>query len=68
MLYPDAVLNSLSGPGEGGSEARMTKLTVANQILYLEIAEIDVGGQFLVEKNDSGHKNSFFKVKPVFRG
>ena len=26
------------------------------------------GGEFFVEKNDSGHKNSFFKVKPVFRG
>ena len=36
--------------------------------LCLKIAAIDMGGQFWVEKNDSGHKNSFFKVKPVFRG
>ena len=37
--------------------------------LYLEIAEIDMGeGQFWVEKNDSGHKNSFLKVKHVFWG
>ena len=37
--------------------------------LYLEIAEIDMGGQFWVKKNDSGHKNSLFlKVKPVFWG
>ena len=36
--------------------------------LYLEIAEIDMGGQFWVKKNDSGHKNEFFKVKLVFRG
>ena len=28
--------------------------------LCLKIAEIDMGGQFWVEKNDSGHKNSFF--------
>ena len=38
--------------------------------LCLKIAEIDMGGggrgQFWVEKNDSGHKNSFLKVKPVF--
>ena len=30
----------------------------------LEIAEIDMGGEggkFWVEKNDSGHNNSFFK-------
>ena len=37
-------------------------------LLYLEIAEIDIGGQFWVEKNDSGEKNFLFKVKPVFRG
>ena len=106
--------------GGGGSEARMTKLTAANQkplilwhpnlvtfsfypqdtfwpnfskidqsgaaaalfslrrpenleneniFLYLKIVEINMGGQFWVEKNDSGHKNSiFFKVEPVFRG
>ena len=29
-------------------------------LLYLEIAEIDTGDQFWVQKNDSGHKNSFF--------
>ena len=28
--------------------------------LFLKIVEIDMGGQFWVEKNDSGHKNSFF--------
>ena len=36
--------------------------------LYLKIAEIDMGGQFWVEKNDSGQKTHFLKVKPVFRG
>ena len=34
----------------------------------MEIAEIDMEGQFWVEKKDSGHKTRFFKVKPVFRG
>ena len=29
--------------------------------LCLKIAEIDVGGQVWVEKNDSGHKDPFFK-------
>ena len=28
--------------------------------LCLKIVEVDMGGQFWVEKNDSGHKNSFF--------
>ena len=45
------------------------KVTKWKSFLHLEIAEIDMGSQFWVEKNDSGHKNSFFfKVKPVFRG
>ena len=29
--------------------------------LCLKIAEIDMGGQFWVEKNESGHNNSFFQ-------
>ena len=29
--------------------------------LCLKIAEIDMGDQFWVEKNDSGHKDPFFK-------
>ena len=39
--------------------------------LYLEIAKINMGegGQFLVKKNDSEHKNSFFfKLNPFFKG
>ena len=39
--------------------------------LCLKIAEIDMGGggQFWVEENEFGHKNSFFfKVKFIFRG
>ena len=33
----------------------------------MEIAKIDGGGgQFGVRENNSGHKNSFFKVKFVF--
>ena len=37
--------------------------------LCLKIAEIDMGGQFWVEKNDSGHKNSFFlKLNPFSGG
>ena len=41
----------------------MAKLTAANQnlenekiFLFLEIVEIDMGGQRWVERNDSGHK------------
>ena len=51
---------TLSGPGGGDSEARMAKLTAANQnlenekiFLFLEIAEIDMGGQCWVERTDS---------------
>ena len=29
--------------------------------LYLEIAEIDRGGQFWIGQNHSGHKSSFFE-------
>ena len=29
--------------------------------LCLKIAEIDMGGQFWIETNDSGHKDPFFK-------
>ena len=37
--------------------------------LCLKIVEIDMGGQFWVEKNDSGHKNSFFlKLNPFSGG
>ena len=36
--------------------------------LCLKIAEIDMGGQFWVEKNDSGHKNSFFLKLNPFSG
>ena len=37
--------------------------------LCLKIAEIDMGGQFWVEKNDSGHKSSFFlKLNPFSGG
>ena len=37
--------------------------------LCLEIAEIDTGGQFWVEQNDSGHKKSFFlKLNPLCGG
>ena len=39
-----------------------------NIFLCLEIAEIDMGGQFWVEKNDSGHKNSFFLKLNPFSG
>ena len=35
----------------------------------LKIVEIDMGGQFWVKKNDSGHKNSFFlKLNPFSGG
>ena len=36
--------------------------------LYLKIVEIYMGGQFWVEKNDSGHKNSFFLKLSTFSG
>ena len=37
--------------------------------LCLKIAEIDMGGQFWVEKNKSGHKHSFSsKLNPFFGG
>ena len=32
-----------------------------NFFFCLKIAKIDMGGQFWLEKNDSGHKNPFFK-------
>ena len=39
------------------------------KIICLKIAEIDMRGQFCIEKNDSGHKKLIFlKVKPVFPG
>ena len=36
--------------------------------LCLKLAQIDTGGQFWVEKNDSGHKNPFFKTLNPFSG
>ena len=59
--------------GEGVAAALFSSRRLENFenekiFLCLKIAEINMGGQFWVEKNDSGHKNSFFKVKPVFRG
>ena len=35
--------------------------------MEIKIAEIDKGGQICVGENDSGHRNSSFKVKPVFQ-
>ena len=29
---------------------------------------IDIGGQFWVKKNESGHTNLSFQVKPIFQG
>ena len=40
---------------------RPKNLQNEKNFLCLEIAEIGMGGQFWVEKNDSGHKNSFFE-------
>ena len=37
-------------------------------VVCLKITEIDEGDQFWVEKNNSGHRNSFFSVEPIFRG
>ena len=39
---------------------RPKKLENEKVFLCLKIAEIEIKGQFWVEKNDSGHKNSFF--------
>ena len=36
--------------------------------IYLKIAEIDMGGQFWVEKNDSGQKTHFLKLNPFSGG
>ena len=37
--------------------------------LCLKIAEIDMGGQYWLGKNDYGHKNSFFlKLNPFSGG
>ena len=36
------------------------KFSNEKMFLCLKIAEIGMGGQFWVEKNDFGHKNSFF--------
>ena len=40
---------------------RSKNFEYAKFFLCLKIAEIDMGGQFWVEKNDSGHKEPFFK-------
>ena len=39
---------------------RFPKLTPHVNFINFKIDEIYMGGQFWVEKNDSGHKNSFF--------
>ena len=70
----DKILAKLIDGGGGGGVAAAFLIEASQNLqnekifLCLEIAEIDLGGQFWVEKNDSGHKNLFFKVKPVFRG
>ena len=33
----------------------------SDQLITQQVAEIEMEGQYWVEKNDSGHKNSFFK-------
>ena len=50
------------------SSRRLKNFENEKLFLCLEIAEIDMGGQFWVEKNDCGHKNLNFKVKPTFQG
>ena len=46
------------------SSRRSKNLQNEKIFFYLEIAEIELW----VEKNDSGHKTPFLKVKPVFSG
>ena len=40
----------------------------SDQPITQQFAEIDMEGQFWVEKNDPGHKNSFFKSYTRFPG
>ena len=42
------------------SSRRPKNLQNEKIIIYLEVAEIEMGGQLWVDKNDSVHKNSFF--------
>ena len=42
------------------SSRRPKNLENEKIFLCLKIAEIDMRGQFWVEKNDSGHKKSYF--------
>ena len=73
MFWPNFSKISQSG-GRGVAAAlfssRSPKHFENEKIFFcLKIAEIDMGeGQFWVEKNDSGQKPHFLKVKPVFRG
>ena len=50
------------------SSRRMKNLQNEKIFLCLEIAEIDMGDQFWVEKNNSGYKNSFFFKLNSFSG
>ena len=49
-------------------ETSRKNLQDEKNFLCLEIAEIDMGGQFWAEKNDSGHKNPFFEKLSCFPG
>ena len=59
------LVNRGGGGGGGGccySFLIETSQNFENEKVFfcLKIAEIDMGDQFWVEKNDSGYKNSFF--------
>ena len=47
---------------------QLPKILKWKNFLWLKIAEIDIGGEFLVEKNDAGHKTDTFKSKTRFPG
>ena len=67
----DKILAKLVNQGVAAalfSSTRPKNFENENIFLCLKIVEIDMGGQFWVEKNESGQKTHFFKVKSIFRG
>ena len=75
MFWPNLSKTDQSGGGGGGgvaaaffSSTRLKSFENGKNFLCLKIAEIDMGGQFWVEKKGSGHKtNIFFKLN-LFSG
>ena len=50
------------------SSRRPKKFENEKIFICLKIAELDMGGHFWIEENESGHKSSFFQSLIHFRG